>query len=551
MDRVSAQVTERALRAFGFVFLDSSTTMGIRSFLFRRTFFPLRKRKLDNLKLLAVCAAAQEKTLRGLVRRARRTRFGLDHQFSSVRSISDYQKKVPLRTYENFIEEYFFPASAHASKCFDTPYDKAQASPYLEDVAWPGLVRFFSLSSGTTAGATKFLPLTDELMRANFLAALDIATFHFSRRSTSRILDGKTFFLSGNMVLREDWRGKIQSGDLSGIAAAKAPWFSRAMRFPPKEIASISDWEEKTKQAAQLAIRTDIRAIGGVPSWVLLFLEKLHAESPVKGNIKRFWPNFELFIHGGISFEPYREQFSTWFGPGVDSLEVYPASEAFIAIEDPAERALRLMADYGTFYEFVPLAELGTSSPNRLTLREVDTETNYAIVLTTNGGLWSYVLGDTVRFLSKEPPLIKITGRTKFFLSAFGEHVIQEEIENALEKSCAAFGAHLAEYHIAPFFPSKNMTAGRHQFLIEFETLPSNLARFARLYDQILQKLNEDYAAHRQRGFGMAEPEFIIAPAGFFNRWMKAKGKLGGQHKVPRISGNRELMDEMLRSLKK
>ena len=524
--------------------------MGITTLLFKKILLKRRKPLLDRLRTLRACVQTQEETLLELVQYANRTRFGFDHHFSEIQNVSDYQKAVPLRTYEQFFNEYFLPASKQAAERLEVAYDPLRTSPYLDDVTWPGLVSLFSLSSGTTSGTTKFLPLTRELMVSNYQASIDLAAFHCVRNPETKILDGKTFLLGGSVRLRKDWNGKVKSGDLSGIVAAQLPHIARGFYFPGKEIASIPDWEEKIDRAAEASLRENISVIGGVPSWTLLFLEQLDQKSNMKGNLKKIWPAFELFVHGGVSFGPYRKQFETWFGPGIYYQEVYPASEAFIAIEDPVERALRLMVHYGTFYEFVPVSELESETPTRLTLSQVETDENYAVVITTNGGLWSYVLGDTIRFLSKEPPLIRITGRTKFFLSAFGEHLIQEEIETALDQTAREFETLLTDFHVAPLFPGDNgVRIGRHQFLIEFEKAPRDLKTFARRYDQVLQELNEDYAAHRAGGFGLGEPEFILAPKGVFKEWMKSKGKIGGQHKVPRISGNRDLLNDMLNFL--
>ncbi len=520
--------------------------MSLASFLFQKALLPFRESWIARSRELSVCVECQEKTLLTLIRNASRTQFGLDHHFSSVRSVSEYQKSVPIRSYEDFFNDSFRPAGEAAAKRLKIFYDPNQASPYLENVTWPGLVPFFALSSGTTSGKTKFIPLTRELIRSNRRAGIDTAVFHFLRNPKTGALSGKTFLLGGNLSLRSDWNGKVESGDLSGVLARELPFFCRSLYFPGKQIGSIADWEEKMDRAAEAGLKDNLTVLGGVPSWVLLFLETLNQKRNFKGNIKSIWPNFELFIHGGISFEPYREQFRAWLGPETYFEEVYPSSEAFIAIEDPREKALRLMVDYGTFYEFVPVEELSGKNPTRLTLTDIETDQNYAIVLTTNGGLWSYLLGDTVRFLSKEPLLLKVTGMTKYFLSAFGEHVIQEEIETALHRTCSEQKTTFIDYHAAPIFPSGESPVGRHQYLIEFVKSPTDLKQFVSAFDRCLQTLNEDYAAHRSGDYGMREPEIMGLPQGFFRLWMKKKGKLGAQHKVPRISGDRDLIDDML-----
>jgi len=523
--------------------------MNLYNLLAQKALRSFRKPALDRLRSLQACSAMQEKTLKSLIQTARNTKFGLEHHFSDFRTVSDYQKQVPLRTYENFFENYFAPESIQQSQTQKADYHPKQTSPYLDNVVWPGLVRYFSLSSGTTSGTTKFIPATRELLKSNQQASVDAALFHFLRKPDSNILGGRTLLLGGNPVLRQDWRGRVQSGDLSGVMVHHLPFLFRSLYFPGRQIASIAGWEEKIDRIAEASLNENLSILSGVPTWMILFLEKLNEKRRFKGNIKNLWSKFELFVHGGIAFEPYRKQFEEWLGPQAQFLEVYPASEAFIAIEDPDERYLRLMVDYGTFYEFVPVDELLSKSPPRLTIADVEIDKNYAIILTTNGGLWSYILGDTIRFISKEPPLIKITGRTKYYLSAFGEHVIQEEIESALNEACRVFGVSYADYHAAPEFPGSVQLKGKHQYVIEFTKSPEKLQEFSEKFDECLQKLNEDYAQHRSGGFGMDAPDFIPVPAGFFKEWMRKKGKLGGQHKVPRVSANRELISEMLSSL--
>ena len=518
--------------------------MALTTHLFKTLFLNSRGKKLETLRFFEISKEVQEETLQKLLQKAKQTKFGIDHGFSSIRSVADYQKRVPVRSYEDFFNDYFKPASQSISS-----YDPLKTSPFLQNVTWPGFIPFYSLSSGTTAGATKYIPLTKELLRGNFQAGIDSLIFHFIKNPKTKVLDAKMFLLGGNTALKEDWNGRTKSGDLSGIAAARIPWFCKQLYFPGKEISGISDWEEKMNKSATEALAKDVSILAGVPSWVMLFLETLNEKCPFKGDIKKIWPAFELYVHGGISFEPYRSEFRSWLGREVYFQEVYAASEAFIGIQDPYEEALRLMVDYGVFYEFIPVGELQNKIPTRLTIADVEENENYALVLTTNGGLWSYLIGDTIRFISKEKLLIKITGRTKFYLSAFGEHLIQEEIERSLTDACKQFNVQLVDYHVAPVFPSKEMRLGKHQYLIEFVNPPRDLAAFTSSLDHGLQILNEDYAAHRLKGFGMDLPEVIVAPAGFFKAWMKEKGKLGGQHKVPRISNERDLLSGMLNFL--
>lgn len=520
--------------------------MSVQKFLFQHTLLRSHLSALERFSRPDAYQNVQARTLRALIQRARRTQFGTDHSFDTIRSVSDYQKQVPLRTYENFFSDYFLPASrAHAKKT-GTFYDPENMAPYLKNVTWPGLIPFFSLSSGTTSGKTKFIPFTRELAAGNQNAVLGLLALHFSEHPASRALNGKTYFLSGNPSLRRFWQGQVACGDLSGILVERMPFFLRPFYFPGKKIAAIPGWEERIAQTVEAALGHSLTTLGGVPTWILLFLEALNRRVSIKGNIRKLWPEFELYIHGGISFAPYRDQFQEWFGSGPGFQEVYPASEGFIAVEDPRERALRLLVGGGIFYEFVPVEELSSKTPTRLTIWDAAVGPDYAVVLTNNAGLWSYVLGDTVRFLSKEPPLIQITGRTKYFLSAFGEHLIQEEIERALQETCSKFAASFVEYHVAPIFPDAEESKGGHHYLVEFIRPPADLEKFTDAFDGRLQKINEDYEAHRSGGFGLKRPQVTAVPVGFFREWMKLKGKLGGQHKVPRISGSREVLDSML-----
>lgn len=525
--------------------------MSITSFLFKTAVLPDRKIKFQKSRSLTDCVYNQAKTLLSLLGHAQNTRFGRDHGFSSIRSVGEYQARVPVRTYENFFDEYFKPASQESAIKRNISYDSVQNPPYLNNITWPGLIRFFSLSSGTTSGKTKFIPLTKELMASNHEATINLLALHYLKYPESGLLDGKSFVLGGNLELRKDWNGNVEIGDLSGAATREAPFFMKHLYFPGAEIGRIPDWEIKIKKAAEESLRTNITLAGGVPSWMLLFFEKLNEIKPFKGNIRSVWPKFEVLVHGGISFDPYRKQFEEWLGKDIHFQEVYPASEAFIAIQDPEYNALRLQMNHGIFYEFIPVDQLSSQNPKRLTIRDIEIEENYAILLTTCGGLWSYLIGDTIRFISKEPLLLKVTGRTKYSLSAFGEHLIQEEIEKALDETCKILGVGLVDYHVAPHFPDENSKIGWHDYVIEFLNPPEDLRNFMRVYDRILQEINEDYAAHRSQSFGMGEPNMISLPQGFFQEWMKRKGKLGGQHKVPRISSDRSVLEDILFCLRR
>lgn len=479
-------------------------------------------------------ADAQERQLRRLVTRGERTRFGRDHGFARIRSVADYQSAVPLRHYDDFWTGYWQPAF-----------------PLLDDLTWPGRVPYFARSSGTTTGANKFIPVSRAMCRANQRAVLDLLTHHVANRPASRILGGKNFMLGGSTDLTECAPG-VLAGDLSGIAAKEVPWWANARYFPPPGLALIADWEEKARRLAARSLAQDIRTFGGTPSWLLVFVDQLRTLRPgVSGQLADYYPNLELLVHGGVNFAPYRRRFEDLLaGSRAETREVYPASEGFIAVADrgPGE-GLRLLLDNGLFFEFVPVAELGSPNPTRHWLEIAEIGIDYALVVTSCAGLWSYVIGDTVRFVDLDRPRILVTGRTSYGLSAFGEHLIGEQIENAVASAAAAVGASVDDFTVAPIYPETPGALGRHLYLVEFSPALSaeGLATFARALDRSLSEASADYADHRAGGFGMGAPEIRPVPSGTFAAWMKSRGKLGGQNKVPRVILDAALFDSLLR----
>jgi hypothetical protein len=319
----------------------------------------------------------------------------------------------------------------------------------------------------------------------------------------------------------------------------------RPYTFPPVELALLKDWDEKMRVLAERAVTLPITMLSGVPSWLLVLFDRLRRVSG-KGRIADVWPGLRLVIHGGTKFDPYRELFERQVGsPAVRFVEVYPASEGFIATEDPHYRLLRLVPDHDVFFEFVPVAELGSRRPVRHTAADVEVGVQYAVVLTTCAGLWGYVLGDTVAFERRDPPLLRFTGRTRYFLSAFGEHLISEEVERAVAEAARATGSAVVDFHIGPVFSADPALPGRHRYLVEFAGAAPELGRFAAELDAALGRLNEDYLAHRQGDLAMRVPEVVAVPAGGFAGWMRARGKLGGQHKVPRLDNSGQLTAQM------
>jgi hypothetical protein len=474
-------------------------------------------------------ATVQQAELLKLVFRARSTRFGRDHDFAAVKSVADFQQRVPLRRYEDFWAEYW----------------KA-GFPRLENCTWPGTIPYFAVTSGTTTGVTKYIPCSRDMVRANSRAAQDILVHHLINHPTSRMLSGKTFMLGGSTDLHEEAPG-IYSGDLSGIELNEVPWWAQPFIFPPRELALLADWDEKIDRVARLSLNEDIRTISGTTSWLLLFFDKLAELRPdVEQRIVNYYPRLELLVHGGIDFKPYAKRFSDLLeGSRAELREVYPASEGFIAIADRGQgEGMRLIVDNGIFYEFVPTEELGNPEPTRHWLGNVETGIDYAVVLSTCAGAWGYILGDTVRFVETDPPRIFVTGRTSYVLSAFGEHLIAEEVEEAVAAAAEAIAATVTDYCVAPVFPQSAGARGGHHYVVEFaggRPSAKRLAVFRDALDDRLRELNADYREHRAEDYGLRPPEAEAVPPGTFRAWMKSRGQLGGQHKVPRIVNDADL----------
>jgi hypothetical protein len=474
----------------------------------------------------------QQQLLLGLLRRGEPTRFGVDHGFTRLRTVADYQSAVPLRRYEDFWQAYWQPTF-----------------PRLDGVTWPGLIPYFANSSGTSSGITKHIPLSQAMMSANRRAAVELLVHHIANRPHSRILGGRNFMLGGSTALTGLGPG-VAMGDLSGIAAARVPWWARDRYFPSGSLARIVDWEEKTQALALQSLKEDIRSLSGTPSWLLLFFERLWAIHPERERrLTSHYPNLELLVHGGVSFAPYRDRFAGLLaGSHAETREVYPASEGFVAIADRGPNdGLRLLADNGLFFEFVPVAELGSSQPTRHWLGTAQPDIDYALVLTTCAGLWSYVLGDTVRLASRDPPRLFVTGRTSYDLSAFGEHLTGEEIERAVSTAAREIGADTTDFTVGPVFDGR----GHHLYVVEFhEPVDSErLARFVTAVDRALLAANDDYAVHRKGDFGMDPPQAVAVAPGAFAAWMKARGKLGAQNKVPRVMTDPEALQRLLTAL--
>jgi hypothetical protein len=501
-----------------------------------RLFAARRLTRLDRLDSVS----AQERTLLALVRRAAATRFGRDHGFPSIGSVAEFQARVPLRDYDAMWGQYW-----------------RDAFPSLHGLSWPGRTPFLALSSGTSTGHSKYLPVTPDMLRSNARAGFDALAFHLAAKPRSHVFAGKLFLLGGSTALTEEAPG-VRSGDLSGIAAVSMPWWVRPFVFPGPGLALLADWNAKIDHLAEASLNLDVRALAGTPSWVLILLDRVQAlrRRRAEGGDGSgrpdgpAYPGIELFLHGGVNFAPYRERFMTLLGGGdVDLREVYPASEGFVASADREYgQGLRMNCDHGLFFEFVPVSDLGGPGPRRFWLKDAQVGVEYALALSTCAGLFAYLLGDTVRLVDTSPPRLLVTGRTSWGLSAFGEHLIAWEIEKAVAAAAAALSAQVTDYAAGALYPEPGRAVGGHLFVVEFAQAPDadGVSRFARELDASLAAQNADYRDHRSGGVGMAPPRVRAVPAGTFAAWMASRGKLGGQHKVPRVINDQDLWENLL-----
>lgn len=460
-------------------------------------------------------SATQEAQLRWLLSKGEGTEFGREYKFSSIKSVSDYQSRVPLRAYEDFWNSYW-----------------KDSFPRVINKTWPGLIPGYSWTSGTTSGKRKYIPYTEDLSKSYNKAGRDLLLFHVLNRPHSKVFGGKSFMLGGTTTLTKESEG-VYIGEVSGFSARNLPWWAKPFFFPPKELSDIQDWIKRADAISQAIKGQDIRIIGGMPSWLLIFLERFSGEQ--EGLIHRLFPNLELFVHGGVKFDPYKKQYEKLLtGSKAEFREIYPASEAFMAVADRGYgEGLRLCLDANIFYEFVPVEDLGSDNPKRFWIENIETDVNYAIVLTTCGGVWSYILGDTVRFIDKER--ILITGRTSYALSAFGEHLINEELEKGISTAADSINRNVTDFTVAPEVAANPGALGFHRYYVELDSETTEHEKFRDILDKTLKDLNDDYLDHRAENCGVFEPEVIFLKKHAFLEWMKSRGKLGDQHKVARV----------------
>lgn len=489
--------------------------------------FAPRQKALDAYATRAV--ALQGAVLRRLLSEAAGTEWGRAHQYAGIRSYEDYRRLVPVQTYDD-------------------------VKPYIErmrhgesDVLWKGQVRWYAKSSGTTNDKSKFIPVSpDGLKRIHYAGGTDCVASYLRNNPDSRFFSGKGLILGGSHAPNYNLKDSLV-GDLSAILIQNVNPLVNLIRVPKKEIALLSDFEVKRDRIARSTIGKNVTNLSGVPSWMLSVLRRV-LELTGKDSLEQVWPNLEVFFHGGVAFAPYREQYRQLIrSDRMHYVETYNASEGFFGVQtDPTDASMTLMVDYDVFYEFIPMDEFGKADPTVVPLEGVETGKNYAMLISTSCGLWRYLIGDTVRFTRKDPYRFVITGRTKHFINAFGEELIVDNAEKGLEVACAGTGAQIADYTAAPVFMDSDAKC-RHQWLIEFAVLPDSTERFARILDRALQQINSDYEAKRYKDITLQPLEVVVARKNLFHDWLKEKGKLGGQHKVPRLSNTREYIDELLR----
>ena len=469
---------------------------------------------------------AQHAVWQDLLAAGQYTEFGRKHNFSSIQSIADFKAAVPLQEYEHlqpFIERMMAGE---------------------ENLLWNAPVEWFAKSSGTTSNSSKFIPISAESLKDNhYKASKDVLSFYYASHPESDLLTGKGLIIGGSHQVAQI-NEAVQYGDLSAVVVQNSPFWASWIRTPDLSIILMEEWEEKIEKLAQATIAENVTSMAGVPTWLILVLKRI-LEITGKSCIKEVWPNLELYLHGGVSFVPYREQFQKLIGAPINYLEMYNASEGFFAAQDAVDSdGMLLMCDHGIFYEFLPAESWGDRHAKTIGLDEVELGKNYGLVITTNGGLWRYLVGDTVQFTSLYPFRIKVSGRLKHFMNAFGEEVIVDNADAAIAHASKVTGAIVKDYTPAPMYFS-DAENGAHEWLIAFDKPPASLESFTQALDEALQKANGDYAAKRHKSLALRLPVVHALPAHAFDNWLRSRGKLGGQHKVPRLSNDRTTLEEV------
>jgi len=489
-------------------------------------YFARRRKTIERFSTEA--EAFQIRMMQHLVERATDTLWGQEHKFDNIKSYDDFAKSMEINSYEEL------KAYIHRMRQGET------------DILWPGKVQWFAKSSGTTNDKSKFIPVSKEgLKNMHYRGGTDCVAVYLGINPKSKMFKGKSLILGGSHEPNLNTPNSLV-GDLSAILIENIPKPVEFTRIPKKKVALLSDFEQKRNEIAQIAMKKNVTNISGVPSWMLSVLNRM-MEIAGETTLDNIWPNLEVFFHGGVAFTPYREQYKKIItNPNMHYLETYNASEGFFGIQtDINDPAMALMIDNEVFYEFIPISELDKQNPTVLPLWGVETGVNYAMVISTPCGLWRYLIGDTVQFTQKNPYKFIITGRTKHFINAFGEELIVDNAEKGIEQACIATGAQVKEYTAAPIFMDDNAKC-RHQWIVEFAVKPESVEEFATILDRSLKAINSDYEAKRHKNITLQPLEIVEAKPGLFDEWLKQKGKLGGQHKIPRLSNNRQYIDELL-----
>lgn len=479
----------------------------------------------------------QRKIFQQLIQRAKNTTCGKKYDYASINTIEDYKKQVPIQDYESlkpFIEEII----------------KGE-----QNVLWPTPITWFAKSSGTTSAKSKFIPVSKEsLQNCHYNGGKDLLAIYYTEFSNAGIFAGKSLSIGGSTSVSQ-LNNKAKYADLSAIIIENLPSWADFVRTPDKSISLQADWEDKINQIAKIAIHENVTSFSGVPSWNLILLKKMLLLTG-KNNISEIWPNLEMYAHGGVDFEPYRQQYEKLIpSPKMTYLETYNASEGFFAIQDKFKDGqvekgeMLLMLNLGIFYEFLPMEEVEKENPQTLQLNEVELYKNYALVISTNAGLWRYLIGDTIKFTNLHPFRIKVTGRIKYYINVFGEELIEDNARNALKKTMKATKSKVIEYSVAPILPDEK-GHGAHEWIIEFDAMPPNKDVFIKLLDKHLQEVNSDYEAKRFKNMALQPPVVHFVEKDFFYNFMKNKGKIGGQNKVPKLLNNRNFLEEVLAFLK-
>jgi hypothetical protein len=474
----------------------------------------------------------QSEWFKKLIQHGKETEWGNKYDYSDIKNIDEFKTQVPITNYDSL-----------------KPYiDRMRKGE--QRLLWDTDVKWFAKSAGTTSDRSKYIPVTEEsLEECHYKAGKDMLSLYFNNNPESSFFDGKGLALGGSQKIIEINNAEYYEGDLSAIIIHNLPYWAEFVRVPKRRIALLDNWETKIEIMAKSTIEHNVISLSGVPSWTLLLLKKI-LELTNKKNILDVWPNLEVFFHGGVNFDPYHEQFNTII-PSQEMIYIntYNASEGFFGIQDKNHADdMLLMLDYGVFYEFIPMENWNDENPKTINLEDVELNKNYALVISTNGGLWRYKIGDTIEFTSLSPYRIRITGRTKNFINAFGEELIIDNAETALKIACDQHKSSINEYTAAPIYFQGNNKAA-HEWLIEFESEPKDLQRFIQSFDEGLKAVNSDYEAKRFHSLLLNEPIVRAVPKGTFYKWLKKKGKLGGQNKVPRLSNNRNYIDDVLKTI--